>query len=596
MIELPDRIAPWRQTLGTLAPDLATALAPLVARLALAVGPLSSSNRSGVGDPDGYYGLARRGNYERLLATEWMLAKELPDEFLRRAGAGEHLFLQLASRVPAGGRRSVALFDAGPMQLGAPRIGHLAALIVLFQRAEHANTPFSWGILQQPDAALLDGVTQSTITTLLRARTAEAATEEHLQQWLAKLSLASTDEIWLIGDGTPTVENAAQLVVREPFEVDARRLIVSVHRRDGRANQVSLDLPPGDDCARLLRDPFSIITARPQPGSLLGSPPDSNPVFGQSGRRVIVRLRDGGIASLPIPNSPHSTPPAPALFRPDPDEEIIAVGSHGKRTSVVTLNAKKRTVRLGILGKRGGLGSDQLFGPISDEQELPAIGPSLGQCVRAGQPYNGADLVLYTDGKNRLFHFSRAVPPFWGLPIDALTMDGDKPAYIVTDSTVVYCGVRHWKADAFHVGATFRRNEAPAGGFLVFDRRHGRILLAFSNGDCWRTGTHPYSEDWATKDGWSMVDLYPGSNARVLGLTAGFAETALVLLDQDRRLISIAGRRTSRVVTRSTAEIMHAYVSSYGPEIAYVTVDGELVVSSIRTGETLLRFFPDGEK
>jgi hypothetical protein len=586
VIELPAKIAPWRRTLTELAPDLATALAPLVDRLALALGPLSSSNRTGVGDPDGYYGLARRGSYERLLATEWLLAQELPDEFLRRAGAGEHLFLQLAARTPVGGRRSLALFDAGPMQLGAPRVAHLAALIVLFHRAEQARTPFAWGILQRPDATLVDGVSESTILQLLRARTCDAATEEHLAHWLGSLAATPRDEIWIVGDGSLQSESASHLIVREPLEVDCRRLQVSVLRRDGRASAVSLDLPADDASARLLRDPFSIISAQPQPSSILGSLPTSNPVFGQTGRRIMVRLRDGGLASFPIPNSSHTTPPTPVVFRPDAGEEIIAAGSAGSRTTVVTLNASERTIRLAMLGKRGGISSEKLFS-ISADEELPKAGPQLGQCIRSGGALLGMDFVLCTDSDGRLFHLS-GEEPVWGPRVDALVMDGDKPTYVVTNERS--CQLRQWEDGRFQRVATFQYDHVePGSGSIYLDRLRDRTLLALSRGNHWDSVVGLRREK-----SWSHVDLYPSGHHRVLGITGGVAECALVLLEEDRCRISTVGRRSARVNAQSNAEILHATVSSYGPEVAYVTVDGELVVYSLRSWAPLLRFFPDG--
>jgi len=139
MIELPAALAPWAAQLSSLPEELALALAPWVGRLALAVGPLSAVQSQRTGEPDGYSGLSRRGSYERLVIGEWGVADLFPDEFLRRAAAGEHLFLDLARREPRGALKSVAIVSAGPAQLGSPRLVHLAALIVLARRAAAAG-------------------------------------------------------------------------------------------------------------------------------------------------------------------------------------------------------------------------------------------------------------------------------------------------------------------------------------------------------------------------------------------------------------------------------------------------------------------------
>lgn len=134
-MELPRSLAPWAPYLDLFPRDIGLALGPVVRRIALAVEPLAAHALSGSGDPDGFDGLSNRGSYDRLLASEWLLSEELPDEFLRRAAEGEHVFLKIGRREPVRSRLSVVLFDVGPNQLGSPRIAHLAALIVMARRA-----------------------------------------------------------------------------------------------------------------------------------------------------------------------------------------------------------------------------------------------------------------------------------------------------------------------------------------------------------------------------------------------------------------------------------------------------------------------------
>ena len=149
MIELPRALQPWAQELELFPSETASALAPLLPRLDRLVGPLRASPKWGRGEPDGFDGLSRRGIYDRLLVSEWLLADEAPLEFARRAATGEHAFLKLAQREPQSAPLSLAVFDAGPNQLGAPRLLHLAALVVLFRRAKNSGAYFRWGVLQQ---------------------------------------------------------------------------------------------------------------------------------------------------------------------------------------------------------------------------------------------------------------------------------------------------------------------------------------------------------------------------------------------------------------------------------------------------------------
>ncbi|MFN7699123.1 MAG: hypothetical protein ACK5U8_14580, partial [Deltaproteobacteria bacterium] len=70
MTSLPGALARWEPELGWIDPALAPTLGPLLTRLALAIGPLGRARRH-TGEPDGYGRLARRGPFDRLLASQW---------------------------------------------------------------------------------------------------------------------------------------------------------------------------------------------------------------------------------------------------------------------------------------------------------------------------------------------------------------------------------------------------------------------------------------------------------------------------------------------------------------------------------------------
>src|ERR1044072_224038 len=75
MTQLPPPLAPWASLLDLFPHELAVALGPWVQRLDRAIGPMRVPHGAGQGEPDGYDGLTRRGLYERLLVSEWLLAE-----------------------------------------------------------------------------------------------------------------------------------------------------------------------------------------------------------------------------------------------------------------------------------------------------------------------------------------------------------------------------------------------------------------------------------------------------------------------------------------------------------------------------------------
>ncbi|MBK9969772.1 MAG: hypothetical protein IPP16_03195 [Acidimicrobiaceae bacterium] len=67
------------------------------------------------------------------------MADEMPEEFLRRITQGEAGYYEVATIEATASGRLVVLFDAGPDQLGAARIGHLATILLLWRKAERAG-------------------------------------------------------------------------------------------------------------------------------------------------------------------------------------------------------------------------------------------------------------------------------------------------------------------------------------------------------------------------------------------------------------------------------------------------------------------------
>lgn len=296
-MQLPDALKPWHPLLEGVAPELAEQLAAMLGRLQALVGPFRERTPNGPPEPDGLGDLQRRGPYERLLSSEWLLADEIPDEFLRRAAGGEHLFLAPQQRARHSSRLIVALFDAGPRQLGAPRLAHLAMLILLARRAREADGELRWGILQRP--AWHDGLQgPADLTRVLEARSWTAAEPAHWQTWQAMIDAlpAEPDERWLIGG---TAEDAGiSHGLQITTHLDGKALEVTLQQARSRRS-LDLPLPPPAIGKRLLSGQFGLMTlpgpqALAQPG-VLRAPRVAltlPPVIARSGQMVALTLLD----------------------------------------------------------------------------------------------------------------------------------------------------------------------------------------------------------------------------------------------------------------------------------------------------------------
>ncbi len=315
---LDARLAAFRRELELFPKEMAAELGPMVQRLAATLGKLSASYLAGV-DPDGFDGVTQRGEYHRLLTSEWLLAEEEPDEFLRRAIMREHLFLRLARREPRGGRRCIVLFDAGPMALGSPRLVHLVALLALHARAAQAGAAFFWGTVQSPEATY-EQVETETIRALLRARSALLPERGAVRAALERLDAPQPgDDVWWVGDESLRAfaeeHGGSRIEIVDTLCEAGDELGVTVSV-GARRHDFRLQLPAEAARAQLIRNPFERV---PVPTPLSGRSRDLR--FSACGRRLMVRSQ-GGVDFHHVQNRG----PAPSFeYRPPTDSQLLAV-------------------------------------------------------------------------------------------------------------------------------------------------------------------------------------------------------------------------------------------------------------------------------
>lgn len=240
-------------------PPLDIAIGSVVKRLDRFIGPAEAEYFSESEEPEGYDGISRRGNFDRLLISEWLLAEELPDEFFRRSTNAEQSFLELARKSPAGERNLVVLLDSGPNQLGSPRLVHLATLIVLASRAEAIGANLRWGLLQDKNREIHEGLTQDGVQSLIKSRSIYEVSNEDVEEWMTQFS--DKRSLWVIG-GSRTMRvvvkhQPVRLQVDDLLEPDERAVSVEYTKPARKLVKFVLPLPAEGDCIRLLRAPFA---------------------------------------------------------------------------------------------------------------------------------------------------------------------------------------------------------------------------------------------------------------------------------------------------------------------------------------------------
>jgi hypothetical protein len=398
MTQLPAALVSWRTWLSWFDPELAVQIGHMMQRLHPLFGTFRGHRQGGEPEIEGLDDLRGRGPYERLIASEWLLADELPDEFLRRAASGEHIFLAPRPRARRATRSIIALFDAGPLQLGAPRLAHIAIWILLARRAQQAHGELHWGILQKP-SELFEAKTPEHLRAFLFKRTFALPEDSHLDQWRDALAaqLRSGAECWAIGSaGGSLSAQAKPFTHRVALERDlgSEALRVSLIER-GIGREVQLPLPDAELAAPLLRGSFTHEAAPRQdvidPRALSLQRP---PVIAFDGTRVAMALRDepGALVFL-VPRSPTALPSSPRHHRWSAGYSAVAAALQGKKLGV-------------LLGDDGGFRfwpTSLTLVPCPTREEFHAPGSTAAWLSCAWLRRAGRTRVCVIDQSKRLF-------------------------------------------------------------------------------------------------------------------------------------------------------------------------------------------------
>ncbi len=602
-MNLPPSLAPWAGYLNIFPEEVSLALGPMIQRVSMLIGSPQPRLYENEGEPDGFDGLNRRGTYERLLLSEWMLADELEDEFMRRAVMGEHLFLNRAHSSPVGTRSSLALFDAGPSQIGSPRIAHIAALIALANRADSSHSTFSWGVLQELETTYRD-VNTGNIMALLAGRSDCEVCDTHVELWEEQLATWSgLDDVWLIGGNRlsriKTQKRSSRLYVEDVLEPDKRELKLSCNGASGRSAEITLELPPNNISTRLLRDPFA--TAVPEIQKTAASTyTGSSLLFDMTGTKLFTRTAKWGVTAFNVPNSPRAGAGRPRSYHTRKWQSVCAVGRVGR--AIALISCEDRFVHLEYCrqapiklppGDYTGYNGNVFFKPSADDAPLMP-------CFSL--PWKGE--MAAVDGAGSLFRFSRlngepkslASRPLSGTVHLVAT---DVLAVNVFASCFVYVG-REWPDDEFRI--------VSIGGGHV-DRAttfEGKALRAFFGPPS--ESAHPQygllaleqtEFQWLVIDAGQRKDLVKPYGAKVFGVLIderNVVEPGLLALEDDLQTVSLNGRNWRKEILRAHAPVKHIALSQRAPFIAYSTVDGEIVIYSVHHRADLCRYLPEGEK
>lgn len=550
--QLPAGLEPWADAFNALHPEFLFGLLPLLHGL----DDLIHRRDAGQGDSgllDGYAGISNRGTPERILISEWMLAAELPLEFLRRASENELMYLAPAYIRPQPRGRAVVLVDNGPDQLGAPRLAQLAALIVLHRRARARGAELRIGVLGEPADQWIEGDLAQLLASWLTQRSTAPVERAALDQRLEDVEAA--DEAWVLAsDGL-----AADLK-------DQRRVLTIAEGAWGPTGVQELSINLDGDRMELAL-PAAEVAVRALRGSALRTAPDASrvdglvdlrgPTFNSHARRLLLRGR-GSREVVTAVVSEHAGR-SPRIRRHSFSGTVLAGSALGKRLVVVVLEDGELRVR--VIGKPLGrvtefvhpvalLGVSAAEVEAETETRLPPV------------HFAGSDLIFgFKDAWWRLSQHSCE-------PVDAVAIapgtNIDQPRMATVVGGAGSVGVRaDWNLIPDTSASTVVVLGTDRSVAVSEDRVH------------WRTFIHRRPSD--------VIVVEQG--CEVLALVVDEEQPKLVTLSPAGLIVRLVGAQGVRTLTRWSGGTGRPTIHPSLPMVAVQRADDLVEIGNLLTGE-----------
>jgi hypothetical protein len=614
MMQLPVLLEPWRQWLSLFPDQLAAPLGDLLLRLHPQIGPLRSAPARDDALPEGVGSIVARGPYERLLVSEWAYADAEPDEFLRRAGSGELLFTGPEPAARRRSRRCLALFDAGPAQLGEPRLLHLALFILLARRAQDAGALFEWGILQAAPVTRT-GCDKHAMMKLLDARTLSACSAAASAAWESRID-QHTDDAWVIGGPGIAAPSGirGQVAIRRSLLSERLDVTLTVQRT---ARTFSLDLPAAALGIRLLRAPFAPEASRAGIRHKGGRPSLTQPPrFGTYNSSIAVAQLDGGIMVYHVPRSTKNIPGKSRMHAAPSRGHVLGVGLFRKSLGSIVADGDT----LAFTGFPSDAMADRINTSERPKPELFRAPPMMGRWLQTffvrhsgpvitatgesaepfdlnGKTHDAHVLALDLDGQLNCWSFcaTRNAGVFTSKKAAHRMIARDVIGVVQFDQHVFFACSRGETTELHSWNNSF-------GSSLMSIVPRGGSRMLFGGGPGWpHASTHGLialqtsATEWSVGFSGTLETITVEDGATVLGVVSPRQTPfGLVVLCAGKTSIEIRSRSTRKVVVTSAEPIAQASVNSSNGDIAWITAQScRLTVQSIDLDKPYLQVSVD---
>ena len=554
--ELPAGLRTWAPWLSALTPDLCWGLAPMLHGLDDLIH--RRDLQGGTDGPlDGYDGFTNRGTPDRIALSEWLIADELPLEFLRRAASNELNYLKPAHQRPPSTGRVVLLLDAGPSQLGPPRLAQIAAIVVLARRAVVRDSELVVGLLQQNPGEWLPTPLEDLFPTWRRFRSQLDASSDDVDAWL---ETTGPGEVWTVAN----VDLAEQ--------IDRKNVIAVAEGRWGAGGATSLQVNLGFDSIEL-HLPHRDLALRAMRGAEFRrsgarggvleahSGPISAPTFNGSPKVVLCR---GESSDLLLSATVSGSGPISKTKRHSVGGPILAAAPLIRR--VVSIICDDDALRVRVIGKDFHRIAN-LTAPVGSlDLDEDAIANATSGAIAPLFYYQGG---LYFRVGNRWYYLGK--DGLQHLPgVVSITPGAAQDKPLIADG-----------AGTFGINFPDRqdiRNAVASAGWVA----------ASADGRTWMTACNP---DWPrhnasdrTRFGETVV---VGENDTVIGLAVSEDEPGLITVSPSGVIVRIVSHRQVRTLTRWSGGAGLPSAHPVEPWIAVQKTPETVEIGNYQSGELI---------
>jgi hypothetical protein len=324
-------------------------------------------------------------------------------------------------------------------------------------------------------------------------------------------------------------------------------------------------------------------------------------MFDMTGMKLYTRTAKWGVTAFNVPNSPRAGSGRPRSYRTRRWQPVTAVGRVGRAIALISAEDKlvyleycrQAPIKLPPGYYTAGDSSNVLFTPSADDGPLtPCF--SLPWC----------DEMAAVDAAGSLFRFSPSTGDVE--VVESKLVAGtvhliatNVLAVNVADSRLVYVG-HEWPDNQFRIvsiggGAVLRATTLEEKARRAFFGPPASLphfdfgLIALEQTD---------SQWLVIGDKEQHILLKPGRR-KVFGVlidTHSGSEPGLLALEDNFQTVTLNGHNWRKEILQAHAPVEHIALCQRAPYIAYATVNGEIVVYSVRHGADLCRYLVEGEE